>query len=212
MQVTSTVVDTSALSVIHKSIERQNQLQHKKAQEFGKAFHNKNVSSSRVSGAYNEMNRLMSAQASYIAAQKSDSYLEKLQRVLERFKEYSQEIAKQALSPKEIASEVTSERFFQKQNQRLAQDIEQLVQEYPILRDITKELANLKVTSAIGLKQALSDISSRRQEISSYLKELEYSFKVAEKTDLLNPLRGQQMPSTLHKLITAETTINLLDK
>ncbi|MDH5681962.1 MAG: hypothetical protein OEZ36_10265 [Spirochaetota bacterium] len=211
MQVTSTAMDASANAVVHKSLERQILLPEKEHQEPNRAIQNKNVSSSRVSGAYNEMNGLMAVQANYIAAQKNDSYLEKLQRVLERFKEYSQEIAKQALSPRDTASEITSERYFQKQNQRLAQDIEQLVKEYPMLRDITRELANLKVTSAIGLKQALADISSRRQEVSSYLKELENSFKV-QKTDLMNSLRGRQMPSALHNMIKADTTINLLDK
>ncbi len=182
--------------------------------------------------AYRETKNLRRLQEDHHRTQVADSYLEKLQRVLERFKEVNREIVKEA---------VFNEKKVHVQNKKLLQELNKVKKEFPDLEAVTTKLGNLEVQSYIGLdhsqnshdlpishenpgishriNQMLAGLDGERQTLSHELEGLEQAVLFQGSTmssghhqfeEVFNTVTGGKAPSNVHTFLKSEAAIELL--
>ncbi len=182
--------------------------------------------------AYRETKNLRRLQEDHHRTQVADSYLEKLQRVLERFKEVNREIVKEA---------VFSEREVHVQEKQLLQEINKVKKEFPDLESVTTKLGNLEVQSYIGLDhsqnphdlpvshetsgishqidQLIAGLDGKRQSLSHELEGLEQAVLFQGGTKLSGQHQFQEVydtmtegktPSNVHSFLRSDDAVELL--
>ncbi len=182
--------------------------------------------------AYRETKNLRRLQEDHHRTQVADSYLEKLQRVLERFKEVNREIVKEA---------VFSEKKVNVQDKKLLLELNKVKKEFPDLEAITTKLGNLEIQSYIGLDHSqnshdlpishenpgishridrmLAGLDGERQILSQELEGLEQAvlFQGTTKSsghhqfeEVYNTMTGGKAPSNVHTFLKSDAAIELL--
>jgi len=176
--------------------------------------------------AYKDSSYLRQIQNDFNETLWANSYLGKLQKVLERFREYNRKIAEKVLSPE--ASEAS------KQAQNFSQNIDRLIKEFPLLKEVVTELGNLKVKSFIGtisdevnssktvskretslkliskIDKAIAKVSGKRFQLSNHLDKLEKLVTQNQEKPRLSDISGMKMPSNLFSYLKPDKTVELL--
>ncbi|MDH4128388.1 MAG: hypothetical protein OEV44_06520 [Spirochaetota bacterium] len=198
-----------------------------------------NSSQKRNYKTYESQVFLKGIQNEYLEIQKVDSYLGKLQKVLEKFREYSKKIAQDALNDNVISQSDN------KSTRDDAQSIEQIIKEFPMLKEVNVEAGNFKIKNLIGttdfndifikfgkdltnqndkvnheligkretlekLNHMLSKVDGRRSELKNHLDKIEKVVTVGQNIE--NKIFGitNNIPSTIHKNLAANKAIELL--
>ena len=169
-------------------------------------------------------------QNEYLNTQKADSYLGKLQKVLEKFKEYNKKIARDALNDNTISQSTRDD---------YAKGIEKIIQDFPMLKETSIEAGNLQIRTLLGINfdsnifdfgnnilnqkneinhelinnkvsNVLSDVKGKRVELQNTLDNIEKFVSVSQHIDNKIFDFAQEIPSKVHKNLTPDKAIELL--
>ncbi len=180
-----------------------------------------------------ELNDLKQVQSDFNKTLWSNNYLEKLQRVLERFREFNREIAQELIKPSSAKAVEKSENF--------NNEMEQLFNEFPLLKEVITELGNFKVRSFIGtnnkevptenirsrggkggykkllnnVDKAISSVEQKRIQLQKQLGEIEdrITLRKPNQNDmkvLMSDIKNNQMPSSIHRDLESSQVIELM--
>ena len=160
---------------------------------------------------YKESFHLQEQQRDYRSIQKVDSYLEELQKILWKLKEFTNQIVRQSTSQDNIENSLDN--LLIQNREEAISHINKLIDEYPLLKDIIINLDDVVKGKILDEKSFLQKISQLESDTTQKRLKLWQFFEETEKkmnTQKPDKIQDNLIPNSLYKNFESDLVVELL--